>query len=129
MADENNSSWILEYVQKLMEEVKVVPKEEREKVGFHQAMATKHQTFFSRYPHLLTMVCDDGENFDINRLREMLGQVDEIKSGNKDLNEANTEMGQKYFDKYVSPHIDWEKEKEAKKKNKKKNFNKYNTMK
>lgn len=113
---ETSASWILNYVRDLMDEVKQYPVEQRDHVKFHGMMAQKHQTFFAKFPHLLTMVCDDGDKFDIAQLEEMLEQREEINRGEKDLEEANKEMGQKYFDKHVSPHIDWEKEHEARRK-------------
>jgi len=113
MTEQKDSKWIIDYVEMLIEEVKSVPKEQRDVVSFHQSMASKHQTFFAKYPHLLTMICDQAEDFDLVRLREMLGQRDQIRRGEKNLEDANKEMGQKYFDKYVSPHIDWEKERAA----------------
>lgn len=114
--EKKDGEWILNYVKQLIDEVKEYPKEQRDRVNFHQTMAIKHQVFFSKFPHLLTKVCDDAENFDLKQLEDMLVQIGQIESGERDPEEADREMGQKYFDKYVSPHIDWEKEKEMGKK-------------
>lgn len=113
MASQKDSRWITDYVDMLIEEVKMYPKEQRDVVSFHQKMAAKHQTFFASYPHLLTMICDQAEDFDKERLRSMLGVRDEVKRGERKLEDVNKEMGQEYFDHYVSPHIDWEKERMA----------------
>lgn len=114
MADEQKGSeWILNYVQNLIEEVKQYTKAQRDHVKFHQTMAVKHQTFFAKFPHLLTKICDDADEFDLGQLKEMLGQMEEIQRGEKDLGEVNKEMGQKFFDRFVLPHVDLEKENEA----------------
>lgn len=102
---------ILSYVNSLMEEVEETSEEERKSIDYHQRMATKHQTFFSKFPHLLTMICDQGKKFDLGRLSEMLGKRDEIHRGDRDLEETNKEMGQEYFDRYVAPVIGEEKKK------------------
>jgi hypothetical protein len=109
-----SGEWILDYVNMLIGEVKNYPKQQRETTQFHQAMATKHQTFFAKFPHLMTKICDDAEEFDVSHLKEMLGTLKEIREGKRDVDQVNQEMGQKYFDKYVSPHINWNKEKKSK---------------
>ena len=109
--DKTDGEWILNYVEDLIEEVKQYSSRERDHVRFHQKMAIKHQTFFAKFPHLLTKVCDDAENFDVDQLKEMLIQLGKIERGERDMDDVNKEMGKKYFDKFVSPHVDWDKEK------------------
>jgi hypothetical protein len=114
--EQKDSQWILNYVNLLIDEVKIIPQSRRDVVGFHQEMANKHRTFFTTYPHLLTMICDQGENFDISKFSSMLGERDEIQRGEKSLEEENKKKGQEYFDQYVSPLVDWEKERDARRK-------------
>ena len=107
----NSPMFIYSYVNKLINEIKHVPKESREVVGFHQEMAQRHSSFFSKYPRLFSVIMDDGSNFDMVQLQSMLSSLTQIQSGQKNYEDVNKEYGQAYFDKYVAPHIDMSKEK------------------
>jgi hypothetical protein len=106
MEEKKSKGWILNYVLMLIQEVKEFPKEQRETVPFRESIAKKHQTFFYKFPHLLMMICEEAEKFDLKQLIGMLNNMEEIDKGEKDLEETNKMMGQKYFDKFVKPKID-----------------------
>ena len=111
MSEQKGKKWIRDYVQLVIEEVKDIPKEERETVPFRQKMAMKHQTFFEKFPGILMIVVDQAEEFDMKRFDEMLDKMDGVQKGERDFDETNKEMGQSYFNKYVAPVIDMDKEK------------------
>ena len=111
MSDIKNKTWIRNYVMMVIAEVKNIPKEDREKISFRKTMAIKHQTFFEKFPGLLMIVIDSGDEFDIAQFDMMLNKMDQVQKGQADLETINKEMGQSYFDEYVAPKIDMTKEK------------------
>ena len=111
MSEQKEKKWIRNYVEMVIEEIKDIPSNVRETIPFRQKIATKHQTFFEKFPGILMFVVDQGAEFDMARFDDMLNMMEQIQTGERDLDETNREMGQKYFDKYVAPKIDMDKEK------------------
>jgi hypothetical protein len=111
MSEIKSKEWIRNYVLMVIDEVKEIPKEEREKVSFRQKMAMKHQTFFEKFPGILMIVLDSGEEFDLDQFDMMLDAMERVHKGEEDFEEVNKGMGKKYFDEYVAPKIDMDKEK------------------
>lgn len=106
MSDIKTKSWIKNYINLVLEEIKDVPKETRDSVQFRVQMSMKHKTFSEKFPSLLMMVVEQGENFDHERLEGMLNLLTSVQSGEKNVDDVDKQLGQEYFDKYVSPHID-----------------------
>jgi len=111
MSDIKSKSWIKNQVDMIFEEVKTATPNQRDSVPYRRKLANKYQTFFEKFPSLLMSIIDQGENFDMKRLNEMLNLMTDIHSGEKKMEDVNKEMGQKYFNDYVAPVIDMEKEK------------------
>ena len=105
MSDIKGKKWIKNYIQMVIDEVKDVPKETRETVPFRVKMTMKHKTFSEKFPSLLMMVVEKAEEFDHDHLEVMLNLMDSVQKGERDADEVDQEMGQKYFDKYVAPHV------------------------
>jgi len=110
MEDIKSKEWIKDYIVSLIDEVKHLSAKERDCIPFRVQMARKHDTFFSKFPSLLMLILDQGSDFDLKKLDEMLILMDNIHSGDKDLEEVNKKMGQEFFDKHIAPNIDMKKE-------------------
>lgn len=111
MSDIKSKNWIKNQVNMIFEEVKTATSHQRDSVPYRRKLANKYQTFFEKFPSLLMSIIDQGEDFDMNRLNEMLNLMEDIQTGDKNMEDVNKEMGQKYFNNYVAPVIDMEKEK------------------
>lgn len=100
-----DKQWIKNYIQMVLDEIKDVPKETRETVPFRIKMTMKHKTFSEKFPSLLMMIVEQGEDFEHERLEVMLNLLDSVQSGQRDVDEVDKELGQEYFNKYVAPHV------------------------
>ena len=105
MSDIKNKKWIKNYVLLVLDEIKDIPQEEREKVDFRIKMTLKHKTFSDKFPSLLMILLDQSSEFDMQKLDEMLSILDSVQTGQRNVDEVDRELGQEYFDKYVAPHI------------------------
>ena len=105
MSDVKGKTWIKNYVLMLINELKDVPKEERDKVQFRLKMTSKHKTFSDKFPSLLMLIVDKGDDFDVKQLDSLLLLLDRVQTGERKVDEVDKELGQEYFDRYVSPHI------------------------
>jgi len=83
-------------IAKIISESKIINKEK------HFSKVYSH--FQSTYPMLFDMCCSD--RFDIETLKYMLNMMRKINNGNETEESASIEVGQKIFDKYVSPIVD-----------------------
>lgn len=106
MSEVKGKKWIKNYIQMVIEEVKDVPKETRESVPFRVKMAQKHKTFSERFPSLLMMVVEKADEIDHERLDGMLNLLDSVQKGERNVDEVDRELGQKYYDTYVAPYVD-----------------------
>ena len=106
MSEIKGKKWIKHYVMMLIDEVKNVKKEERDKVQYRLKMTMKHKTFSDKFPSLLMLIVDSAEEFDLAQLDNMLKLLDIVQTGERDINDVDKELGQEYYDKYVSPYID-----------------------
>ena len=103
--DIKGKEWIKNYINMVIEEVRNIPKETRETVPFRIRMTMKHKTFSEKFPSLLMMVVEQADDFDHERLDQMLDLLDSVQHGNRDIDTVDRELGQEYYDRYVSPHI------------------------
>lgn len=110
MSDTKDKNWIRNYVEMVIDEVKTVPKEERDKVPFRIKMTMKHKTFSEKFPSLLMNVVENAEEFDMAQLDTLLVLLDSVQKGDRDVEEVHKELGQEYYDRYVAPHIDEKKD-------------------
>ena len=106
MSEIKGKKWIKNYIEMVIDEVKNIPKSERETVPFRIKMTMKHKTFSEKFPSLLMMVVEQAEEFEMHRLETMLDLMSSVQSGERDVDEVDKELGQEYFDKYVAPHVD-----------------------
>lgn len=58
------------------------------------------------YPALFNMIIDDPKNFDLNRLKHMLGMKEKIDNNELSNDEATKEIGQKYYDEFVKNKVE-----------------------
>lgn len=105
MTDVKTKSWIKSYINLVIDDVKDVDKNVRESVEFRVKMTMKHKTFSEKFPSLLLMVVEQGEDFDHKRLEEMLNLMDGIQNGELEAEEVDKNLGKEYYDKYVAPNI------------------------
>ena len=105
MSDIKNKKWIKNYVLLVLDEIKDIPQEEREKVDFRVKMTMKHKTFSDKFPSLLMILLEQSSEFDMKKLDEMLSILDSVQTGQRNVDDVDKELGQEYFDKYVSPHV------------------------
>ena len=105
MTDVKSKLWIRNYVIMLINEVKNVPKKTRESQEFMKRIVKKHRTFAGKFQHLLRLVVNDGADFDMNQLDYFLNRMQNIHEGKEDVEKVDKELGQTYYDKYVSPVI------------------------
>ena len=105
MSSVKGKDWITNYIDLVIDEVKDIPKETRETVEFRIKMSQKHQTFYEKFPSLLMMVVEKATDFDKDRLRTMLGLMDSVQKGEKNVDDVDKQLGQEYYDKYVSPVV------------------------
>ena len=63
MSDVKGKTWIKNYVLMLINELKDVPKEERDKVQFRLKMTSKHKTFSDKFPSLLMILLEKYRRF------------------------------------------------------------------
>ena len=66
MSEIKGTKWIKNYVLMVINEVKSISKEERDKVQFRLQMTMKHKTFSDKFPSLLMLIVDHGEEFDLS---------------------------------------------------------------
>jgi hypothetical protein len=105
MSEIKGKKWIKNYVLMVIDEVKNVSKEERDKVQYRLKMTTKHKTFSDKFPSLLMLIVDSGEEFDLEQLDSMLNLLESVQTGERNVDEVDKELGKEYYDKYVSPHV------------------------
>jgi|688.fasta_scaffold556005_2 hypothetical protein len=105
MSEIKGTKWIKNYVLMVINEVKSISKEERDKVQFRLQMTMKHKTFSDKFPSLLMLIVDHGEEFDLSQLDIMLNLLESVQSGGRKVDEVDKEIGQEYYDKYVSPYV------------------------
>jgi len=58
------------------------------------------------YPALFNMIIDDPKNFDLNRLKYMLGMKQKIDNNELSNEDATKEVGQKYYDEFVKNTVE-----------------------
>jgi len=61
--------------------------------------------FFEKYPALFNMITDDPNNFDYNRLYEMLALRRKISKNEIKYEDASIYMGQKYYKEFVADKV------------------------
>lgn len=105
MSEVKDKNWIKRYINMVIKEVRDVPSDTRSSVPFRIKMTMKHKTFSEKFPSLLMMVVEQADEFDHKRLDEMLDLMDSVQKGERNADEVDKEMGQEYFDKYVSPYV------------------------
>lgn len=106
-ADEQKSKeWIMRNVELILTDIRSVDDETRKMVPYRIGLATKHHTFFKQFPSILMKLIDDGDDFDMERFNQMLDLMEQVHSGEKDLEETNREIGQEYFDRYVKEKVE-----------------------
>jgi len=66
-----------------------------------------YENFRTKYPTLYSMCCDP--TCDIKVLRYMLNVMSDVHKGSKTSEQADVEIGQSLFDKYVATVVDVEK--------------------
>ena len=101
-----SKDWIKNYIQMVIDEVKDIPIQTREGVEFRISMAKKHDTFNRKFPSLLMMIIDKGNDFDSARLEPMLDLMTGVQDGTLNGDDVDKKLGQEYFDKYIKPNID-----------------------
>ena len=110
MSDQDNeiksNKWIKDYVLMVIEEVKDIPRKEREKVPFRQKMAAKHQTFFYKFPQILMQVVDAADEFDMEQFEMLLSMREKVNTGEADIDKTNEGVRNKYYNKYVASNPD-----------------------
>jgi len=105
MEDVKSKTWIKNYVIMLINEVKDIPKKERETQEFVKRMVNKHRTFAGKFQHLMRLVINDGTDFDMITFNIMLDRMQNVQEGKEEVEKVDKELGQEYYDKYVSPVI------------------------
>ena len=88
MSDIKSKSWIKNQVDMIFEEVKTATPNQRDSIPYRRKLANKYQTFFEKFPSLLMSIIDQGEDFDMKRLNEMLNLMTDIHSGEKKMEDA-----------------------------------------
>ena len=92
MSDIKNKKWIKNYVLLVLDEIKDIPQEEREKVDFRIKMTLKHKTFSDKFPSLLMILLDQSSEFDMQKLDEMLSILDSVQTGQRNVDEVDREL-------------------------------------
>lgn len=105
MSDIKGKKWIKNYVLLVLDEIKNMSQEDREKVDFRVKMTMKHKTFSDKFPSLLMILLEQSGEFDMKKLDEMLSILESVQTGKRNVDDVDKELGQEYFDKYVSPHV------------------------
>jgi len=106
MEDVKSKTWIQNYVNMLIAEVKDVPKKTRESQEFVKRMVNKHRTFASKFQHLMRLIINDGADFDIVTFNMMLNRMHNVQEGKEEVEKVDKELGQEYYDKYVAPVVE-----------------------
>lgn len=73
---------------------------------YNRELQTTFQEFLDKCPALFFSIMDNPKTFDLRRLREMLDKRKQIIEKKITQEEADKEMGQKYYDEFVKPHVD-----------------------
>ncbi len=68
----------------------------------------RYKNFRTKYPMLYISLCKN--DFDMDRLKYMLGVLEEVGSNERTMDDATKMIGQQLFDEYVDPVV---KEQEA----------------
>lgn len=68
-----------------------------------QTIDREYADFHERYPALYGMIIDDPDNFQMNRLIEMLSLKKNVEQDGANYESVSTSLGQKYFDEFVKP--------------------------
>jgi hypothetical protein len=110
MSEIKEKKWIRNYIDMVIDEVKDVPEQERESVPFRIKMTMKHKTFSEKFPSLLMMIVSQAKKFDFEQFNTMLDLMESVQTGNRNMEDVSKDLGQEYFDRYVSPHVDNKKE-------------------
>lgn len=99
------SKEILAYAQSLINEVKNVPEQLRQSAKFEVSIIKKHKIFYDTYKMAVKTILRYGENFDLNELKTMLELRDKLKAGQISKEDANKEIGQKYYNRFAAPVV------------------------
>ena len=67
---------------------------------------TKFESFFTRYPTLFYKIIDDPDNFNMDRLIEMLNLKKKIEKNETSHENASKNIGDSYYNEFVKPIID-----------------------
>lgn len=62
--------------------------------------------FSLNYPGLFNKIIDDSENFELNRLKEMLIKKTKISKNKISYEDATKQIGEKYYNEFVKSQIE-----------------------
>ena len=66
--------------------------------------ANRYQVFKQKFPQLYKKICNE-ESFDMGNLEFMLNMLQNIQTQKQDTYNAEVQVGQMLFDKYVKPNV------------------------
>jgi hypothetical protein len=73
---------------------------------YRQKLQDKYIQLFNKSISLFNMLIDDGENFDINKLKRMLNLSDKELDGKISYDKASEQWGQSQFNEYAKHVVD-----------------------
>lgn len=78
----------------------------KKNAGLYRGNATeKFLPFMEKYPGIFNKILDDPENFDIQRLDNMLKKMHRIETGQSDYETENLRVGKAYYQEFLEPQL------------------------
>lgn len=72
---------------------------------YYRELTIEHDSFRESNPALFFAIADNPKTFDMNRLKDMLEKRKKLINKEISKDTADKEVGQKYFEEFVQPHI------------------------
>jgi hypothetical protein len=72
---------------------------------FHRQIYDQFTDFANRFPSLFRLILEDPDNFQLDRLKQMLNQREQVRNGSLTPEAASIKVGQEYFDEFVKDRV------------------------
>ena len=105
----NNNEIILGYVKtiiKFINDENLIETKNINNDFYTNTIKNKFNDFSVRYPGLFNLILNDPNNFEFERLIQMLNLKNSVENKTKSYENASKEIGQTYYDEFVKNKVD-----------------------
>jgi hypothetical protein len=78
----------------------------KDETAFIKLMQDKYHQLHFKFPSLFNMVLDDGENFDLPKLKGMLSMKQKVDNNEISNHDASVKIGTEEYNNYVKEKVD-----------------------